>query len=186
MCSFLIKLRKKIVVKSPLFISILQRTLVVVLRLRLWRHVTMLIPLTKSTVLWRHLCICTVTLRRWAKFWRVKELFVLGIVTSTLKSDPPWGRRGFKSRITSSVSPACRKRRLNGAMCRNHRNYKKVVPCWCLDGHVKEPYEMSMALGARPYVQLLLQSACTSMCRHMNDWNIVDCVVKQPSQLNST
>ena len=42
-----------------------------------------------------------------------------------------------------------RKRRLNGAVCRNHR-IKRVVPCRCKDGHVKEPYEMSMALGARP------------------------------------
>ena len=33
---------------------------------------------------------------------------------------------------------------LNGAVCRNHR-IKRVVPCRCLDGHVKEPYEMSMA-----------------------------------------
>ena len=37
-----------------------------------------------------------------------------------------------------------RKRRLNGAVCRNHR-IKRLVPCRCLDGHVKEPYEMSMA-----------------------------------------
>ena len=22
---------------------------------------------------------------------------------------------------------------------------KRVAPCWCLDGHVTEPYEMSMA-----------------------------------------
>ena len=32
----------------------------------------------------------------------------------------------------------------NGAVCRNHR-IKRVVPCRCLDWHVKEPYEMSMA-----------------------------------------
>ena len=42
-----------------------------------------------------------------------------------------------------------------------------------------------MALGARPWVQLLLQSACTSMCRHIYDWNIVNCDVKQQIQLNS-
>ena len=46
----------------------------------------------------------------------------------------------------SSVSPACRKRRLNGAVSRNNR-IKRLAPCRCLDGHVKEPYEMSMALG---------------------------------------
>ena len=34
------------------------------------------------------------------------------------------------------------------------------------DGHVKEPYKMSMAIGARPNVKLL-QSACTTMCRHI-------------------
>ena len=51
--------------------------------------------------------------------------------------------------IIDSVSPACRKRQLIGAVCRNHR-IKRLVPCWCLDGHVKEPYEMSMVLGARP------------------------------------
>ena len=60
----------------------------------------------------------------------------------------------------SSVYPACRKRRLIGAVCQNHR-MKRLVSCRCLDGHVKEPYEMSMVLGARPLVQLL-QSACTS------------------------
>ena len=29
--------------------------------------------------------------------------------------------------------------------------------------------------------QLLLQSACTSMCGHIYDWNIVKCDVKQPN-----
>ena len=36
-----------------------------------------------------------------------------------------------------------------GAVCRNYR-IKRLVPCRSLDGHVKESYEMSMALGARP------------------------------------
>ena len=57
--------------------------------------------------------------------------------------------RGFKSRMCPQYPQLDRKRRLNGAVCRNHR-IKRVVPCRCLDGHVKEPYEMSMALGARP------------------------------------
>ena len=46
--------------------------------------------------------------------------------------------------VMSSVSPACRKRRLNEAVSRNNR-IKGVVPYRCLYGHVKEPYEMSMA-----------------------------------------
>ena len=41
-----------------------------------------------------------------------------------------------------------------------------------------------MAVGARPQVQLLLQSACTSMCRHIYNWNIVPCDVKQPISLS--
>ena len=31
----------------------------------------------------------------------------------------------------------------------------------------------------------LLQSACTSMCRHIYDWNIVDCDVEQPIHLTA-
>ena len=61
----------------------------------------------------------------------------------------PTGPGGFKSRMCPQYPQLDRKRRLNGAVCRNHR-IKRVVPCRCLDGHVKEPYEMSMALGARP------------------------------------
>ena len=54
---------------------------------------------------------------------------------------------GVKSRMCSPY-PQRRKRRLNGAVSRNNR-IKRVDPCWCWDRHVKEPYEMSMALGAR-------------------------------------
>ena len=56
---------------------------------------------------------------------------------------------GVKSRMCPLYPQRDGKRRLNGAVCRNHR-IKRVVPCRCLGGHVKEPYEMSMALGARP------------------------------------
>ena len=40
-----------------------------------------------------------------------------------------------------------------------------------------------MALEARPYVELLIQSAYTSMCRHIYNLNIVACDVKQPIEL---
>ena len=81
----------------------------------------------------------------------------------------PVRAQGVKSRMCPPYPLRDRKRRLIGAVCRNHR-IKRLVLCRCLDGHVKEPCEMSMALGARPWVQqLLLQSACTSMCRHMYD-----------------
>ena len=49
---------------------------------------------------------------------------------------------------------ACRKERLNWAVSRNN-HIKRLDPCRCLDGHVKEPYEMSMALGALPQAQIL-------------------------------
>ena len=66
-------------------------------------------------------------------------------------SSVPFPREGpgVKSRMCPPYPQRDRKRRLIGAVCPNHR-IKRVVPCRCLDGHVKEPYEMSMALGARP------------------------------------
>ena len=66
-----------------------------------------------------------------------------------LYGDSPVRARGVEPRMCPPCPQRDRKRRLNGAVCRNHC-IKRVVPCRCLDGHVKEPYEMSMALGARP------------------------------------
>ena len=66
----------------------------------------------------------------------------------SVKFCSPWGPGGLVENV-SSVSPTCRKRRLNGSVSRNNC-VKRLAPCRCLDGHVKEPYEMSMALGARP------------------------------------
>ena len=43
---------------------------------------------------------------------------------------------------TNKLKLKTRKRRLNWAVYRNNR-IKRVAPCRCLDGHVKEPYEMS-------------------------------------------
>ena len=47
---------------------------------------------------------------------------------------------------------------------------KRVAPCRCFDGHVKEPYELSMVLEARPYIQLLLQSAYRGVARPLTMW----------------
>ena len=60
---------------------------------------------------------------------------------SNLREDP-----GGYIKNVSSVSPACRKRRLNGAVSRNNR-IKSVASCRCLDEHFKEPYEMSYGVG---------------------------------------
>ena len=57
---------------------------------------------------------------------------------------PPWGPGGLSRECAPPYPQRDRKRRLNGAVCRNHR-IKRLVPCRCWDWHVKEPYEMSMA-----------------------------------------
>ena len=71
-----------------------------------------------------------------------------GFTFSHLTSWPPWGPRGLSRECVLRI-PECRKRRLNRAVSRNNR-IKRVAQCRCLDGHVKEPYKMSMALGVQP------------------------------------
>ena len=58
-------------------------------------------------------------------------------------------RAQVKSRMCPPYPQRDPERRLIGAVCRNHR-IKRFVPCRCLDGHVKESFEMSMAFGAGP------------------------------------
>ena len=50
----------------------------------------------------------------------------------------PGGGGGCSVENTPSVSPACRKRRLNGAVYRNHR-INRVVPCQCRTGTLQNP-----------------------------------------------
>ena len=50
-----------------------------------------------------------------------------------MRVDPPYQPRegpGVKSRMCPPYPKRDRKRRLNGAVCRNHR-IKRVVPCRC-------------------------------------------------------
>ena len=70
-----------------------------------------------------------------------------GSVISNTPEDP-----GVKSRMYPPYPNACRKRRLKWDDFSELR--KRLTPCRCLDGNVKEPYEMFMALilGARPTV----------------------------------
>ena len=51
---------------------------------------------------------------------------------------PPVRARGVKSRMCPPYPQRDRKRRLNGAVCRNHR-IKRVVPCRCWTGTLKNP-----------------------------------------------
>ena len=69
-------------------------------------------------------------------------------------------------------------RRLNGAVCRNHRIKRMVMCRWraTLKNLAKCLWRWE---PDRTEVQLLLQSACTSMCRHIYDWNIVACDFKK-------
>ena len=61
---------------------------------------------------------------------------------------PPWGRRGFKSRIRPSyLQRVVKATKWDGV---SESPYKKGGPVSVQDGLVKEPYEMSMALGAQP------------------------------------
>ena len=91
---------------------------------------------------------------------------------------PPWGRRGFKVGNTSSVSPACRKRRLNMAVCRNHR-IKRVVPCRCRTGTLKNPTKCLWRWEPdRKYKFFFGPPAHLWHHIYMYDWNIVACDVK--------
>ena len=47
----------------------------------------------------------------------------------------------------SSVSPTCRKRRLNEAVSRDNR-IKRVVPCLCSDRNVKKTLRNVYGVGA--------------------------------------
>ena len=61
----------------------------------------------------------------------------------------PWGPRGFIKKMRIGLPYP--KRVVKGELMRRFLGItvKRVALCRCLDGHVKEPYEMSTALGAR-------------------------------------
>ena len=74
---------------------------------------------------------------RWGKISRkCWQGISRGVIFTVLLLFPPVRTPGVEK--TSSVSPACRKRRLIGAVCRNHR-IKRVVPCRCWTGTLKNP-----------------------------------------------
>ena len=58
-------------------------------------------------------------------------------------------------------------------------NVKREALCQCLDRNLKETYEMSMVWVPNRMSNFFLQFACTSMCRHIHNWNISECDVKQ-------
>ena len=50
--------------------------------------------------------------------------------TSSFLAPPPWGPGGLSRECAPPYPQRDRKRRLNGAVCRNHR-IKRLVPCRC-------------------------------------------------------
>ena len=97
-------------------------------------------------------------------------------VSIFLRLEPPWGLRGFKVKNISSVSPACRKRRLNGAVCWNH-HIKRVVPCWCRTGTLKNPAKCLWHWEPDRRYNFFF-SPPAHLCHHIYDWNIVASDVK--------
>ena len=71
-----------------------------------------------------------------------------------------------------------RKRRLNGAVCRNHR-IKRVVPCRCRTGTLKNPTKCLWRWEPDRRYNFFFNPPA-HLCRHIYDWNIVNCDVKQP------
>ena len=90
---------------------------------------------------------------------------------------PPREDAGVKVENTSSVSPACRKRRLNGAVCRNHR-IKRVVPCRCRTGTLKNPSKCLWRWEPNRRYNYFFFSPPAHLWCHIYDWNIVACDVK--------
>ena len=96
--------------------------------------------------------------------------------TSCLRVDS-----GFKTRICPPYRHACVKateiKRFLGI------TVKRLAPCRCLEGHVKELYQMSTSMASEPEVQLLLESASTPMCGHMNTVTVISLIVTLNNQV---
>ena len=90
--------------------------------------------------------------------------------------DHSWTKMSFLHQII--LNTFCRKRRLIGAVSRTHR-MKRLVPCRCLDGHVKDNLRNVYGVGIPSVVV-----TTSSVRQHIYDWNIVNCVVNQPIHLN--
>ena len=80
------------------------------------------------------------------------------------KRNTPVGTPRVKVENTSSVSPGCRNRRLNGAVCRNYR-IKRVVPCRCRTGTLKNPTKCLWRL--EPDRRYNFFSPPAHLCRHI-------------------
>ena len=70
--------------------------------------------------------LCLLRLNSFRKFIVVFR----GLCTSNIPPPPPREARGLSRECVPPYPQRDRKRRLNGAVCRNHRT-KRVVPCRC-------------------------------------------------------
>ena len=71
-------------------------------------------------------------------YWHLPRYFFSMFLHLFIDSFPREDAAGGLSREYVLRIPACRKMRLNGAVCRNHR-IKRVVPCRCRTGTLNNP-----------------------------------------------
>ena len=128
------------------------------------RHISVLIRSGIHTVFafnWKEKMSISVQLHIQIHRWRIVN-------------QPPWGPGGVKSRMCPPYPQRDRKRRLNGAMCRNHR-IKRVVPCRCRTGTLKNPAKCLWRWEPDRRYNFFFNPPA-HLCRHiyMYNWNIVD------------
>ena len=92
------------------------------------------------------------------------------------------GTRGLSRECVLRIPSVSRKMRLNGAVSQNN-GIKRLAPCRCSDGHIKVYGVGSTTVGSTS--SSVRMHIYVHMCRHVYDWNIVDCNVKQPIHLTS-
>ena len=89
-------------------------------------------------------CI-TITIMENLMKWNDYEAFVFIFLLCL----SPMGTLGVLDKNMSSVSPCATSKATEIGRCLGI-TVKRLAPCRCLGGHIKEPYEISMALGAWP------------------------------------
>ena len=108
-------------------------------------------------------------------------------ITGSKRVKSPWGPGGggVKVENVSSVSPACRKRRLIGAVC---RNIKRLVPCRCLDdgilrkfygryGNLTKQYEVPLSRMLHDIMEDMHIQWHPPLMRHYTDfWPFTDLI----------
>ena len=96
---------------------------------------------------------------------------------SSTQKQYPWGTRGLRLEEVLRIHMRVVKGDWNGAVSRS--TAERLTPCRCFEGHIKEPYETSMAWKPDRRFNFLF-SPPAHLCRHIYNWNIFAWDVKQP------